>query len=130
MKDLALANEGMSGEIGGMFLLGRHVPGKARTRLVEVRQKAAVQQIGFDLARVNAGLDLLTNVHGILIKLVSAVNGGAAFRSHNGLVAEGKIEVLDYCAYIAVKRSKSKELVNILKKEKIKKQSFIVAVSR
>jgi len=42
----------------------------------------------------------------------------------------GKIEVLDYCAYVAVKRSKSKELVNLLKKEKIKKQSFIVAVSR
>ena len=42
----------------------------------------------------------------------------------------GKIEVLDYCAYVAVKRTKSKELMRVLKKEKIKKQSFIVAVSR
>jgi ATP-independent RNA helicase DbpA len=42
----------------------------------------------------------------------------------------GKIEVLDYCAYVAVKRGKTKELTNNLHKEKIKKQSFIVAVSR
>ena len=42
----------------------------------------------------------------------------------------GKIEVLDYCAYVAVKRSKSKEVINNLKREKIKKQAFIVAVSR
>ena len=54
------------------------------------------------------------------------------FYQKGGLVKDelGKIEVLDYCAYIAVKRSKSKELINTLKKEKIKKQSFIVAVSR
>ena len=42
----------------------------------------------------------------------------------------GKIEVLDYCAYVAVKRGKTKELISNLLKEKIKKQSFIVAVSR
>lgn len=42
----------------------------------------------------------------------------------------GKIEVLDYCAYVAVKRSKSKEVINNLKREKIKKQTFNVAVSR
>ena len=54
------------------------------------------------------------------------------FYKKGGLVNDelGKIEVLDYCAYVAVKRSKSKELMNTLKKEKIKKQSFIVAVSR
>ena len=42
----------------------------------------------------------------------------------------GKIEVLDYCAYIAVKRTKSNDLINRLKHEKIKKQSFFLAVSR
>ncbi len=54
------------------------------------------------------------------------------FYKKGGLVNDelGKIEVLDYCAYVAVKRTKSKELMRVLKKEKIKKQSFIVAVSR
>ena len=54
------------------------------------------------------------------------------FYKKGGLVKDelGKIEVLDYCAYIAVKRTKTKDLVRNLKGEKIKKQSFIVAVSR
>ncbi len=42
----------------------------------------------------------------------------------------GKIEVLDYCAYVAVKRSKTRDLMRTLKGEKIKKQSFVIQTSR
>ena len=54
------------------------------------------------------------------------------FYKKGGLIKDelGKIEVLDYCAYIAVKRNKSKELLKKLKREKIKKQSFIIQTSR
>ena len=42
----------------------------------------------------------------------------------------GKIEVLDYCAYVAVKRNKTRDLMRTLKGEKIKKQSFVIQTSR
>lgn len=42
----------------------------------------------------------------------------------------GLIEVLDFCAYIAVNRKKARTVIQKLKPEKIKKQSFMLAVSR
>ena len=85
----------------------------------------------------HSDIDLTTDYVTMYINLgkknkINKVDIVGLFYKKGGLVKDelGKIEVLDYCAYIAVKRSKSKELVNILKKEKIKKQSFIVAVSR
>lgn len=54
------------------------------------------------------------------------------FYKKGGLVKDelGKIEVLDYCAYIAIKRNKTRDLLKKLRGEKIKKQSFIVQTSR
>ncbi len=54
------------------------------------------------------------------------------FYKKGGLVKDelGKIEVLDYCAYVAVKRNKTRDLLKKLRGEKIKKQSFIVQTSR
>lgn len=42
----------------------------------------------------------------------------------------GLIEVLDHCAYVAVARDKASVLIKNLKPEKIKKQGFVVAISR
>lgn len=54
------------------------------------------------------------------------------FYKKGGLVKDelGKIEVLDYCAYVAVKRNKTRDLLKKLRGEKIKKLSFIVQTSR
>ncbi len=54
------------------------------------------------------------------------------FYKKGGLIKDelGKIEVLDYCAYVAVKRNKTRDLLKKLRGEKIKKQSFIVQTSR
>ena len=42
----------------------------------------------------------------------------------------GKIEVMDYCAFVAVARNKADDLVANLRKEKIKRKSFKISVSR
>ncbi len=82
-------------------------------------------------------IDLTTDYVTIYINLgkknkINKVDIVGLFYKKGGLVNDelGIIEVLDYCAYVAVKRSKAKALINILRKEKIKKQSFIIAVSR
>ena len=82
-------------------------------------------------------VDLTTDYVTMYINLgkknkINKVDIVGLFYKKGGLVKDelGKVEVLDYCAYVAVKRTKSKELIRLLKNEKIKKQSFIVAVSR
>lgn len=82
-------------------------------------------------------IDLTTDYVTMYVNLgkknkINKVDIVGLFYKKGGLVKDelGKIEVLDYCAYVAVKRSKSKELMSNLRSEKIKKQSFIVAVSR
>lgn len=89
------------------------------------------------LVSTKSDTDLTTDYVTMYINLgkknkINKVDIVGLFYQKGGLIKDelGKIEVLDYCAYVAVKRSKSKELMNTLKKEKIKKQSFIVAVSR
>lgn len=49
-----------------------------------------------------------------------------------GLVGQelGLIEVLDFCAYIAVYRGKAKEVLQKLKTEKIKKQNCVLQIAR
>lgn len=42
----------------------------------------------------------------------------------------GKIEVLDFCAFIAVDKSKAEQLVRNLRDERIKKKSFKLSVAR
>ena len=98
VEDLALANERMSGQMDVLFLLGRHMPRKARTRLVYIGCKATIGQIGLYFARLDAGLDLFPNVQGVLIKLVSAVDVCSTLWGHNGLVTEREVEVLDRIA--------------------------------
>tara|TARA_Y100000589_G_scaffold247396_1_gene235356 strand:- start:104 stop:868 length:765 start_codon:yes stop_codon:yes gene_type:complete len=85
----------------------------------------------------HSDIDLTTDYVTMYLNLgkknkINKVDIVGLFYKKGGLVNDelGKIEVLDYCAYVAVKRTKSKELMRVLKKEKIKKQSFIVAVSR
>jgi ATP-independent RNA helicase DbpA len=85
----------------------------------------------------HSDIDLTTDYVTMYLNLgkknkINKVDIVGLFYQKGGLVKDelGKIEVLDYCAYVAVKRTKSKELINTLRKEKIKKQSFIVAVSR
>lgn len=82
-------------------------------------------------------IDLTTDYVSMYLNLgkknkINKVDIVGLFYKKGGLVNDelGKIEVLDYCAYIAVKRSKSKQLMDNLRGNKIKKQSFIVAVSR
>ena len=82
-------------------------------------------------------VDLTTDYVTMYINLgkknkINKVDIVGLFYKKGGLVKDelGKVEVLDYCAYVAVKRTKSKELIRLLKNEKIKKQSFLVAVSR
>ncbi len=85
----------------------------------------------------HSDIDLTTDYVTLYINLgkknkINKVDIVGLFYKKGGLVNDelGKIEVLDYCAYVAVKRTKSKVLIENLRKEKIKKQSFIVAVSR
>ena len=54
------------------------------------------------------------------------------FYKKGGLINDelGKIEVMDYCAFVAVARNKADDLVNDLRKEKIKRKSFKISVSR
>lgn len=85
----------------------------------------------------HSDIDLTTDYVTLYINLgkknkINKVDIVGLFYKKGGLVNDelGKIEVLDYCAYVAVKRTKSKALIENLRKEKIKKQSFIVAVSR
>lgn len=54
------------------------------------------------------------------------------FYKKGGLVKDelGKIEVLDYSAFVAISRVKSKDLLKNLRGEKIKKQTFRVSISR
>ena len=82
-------------------------------------------------------IDLTTDYVSMYLNLgkknkINKVDIVGLFYKKGGLINDelGKIEVLDYCAYIAVKRSKSKQLMDNLRGNKIKKQSFIVAVSR
>lgn len=54
------------------------------------------------------------------------------FYKKGGLINDelGKIEVMDYCAFVAVARNKADDLVANLRKEKIKRKSFKISVSR
>ena len=54
------------------------------------------------------------------------------FYKKGGLINDelGKIEVMDYCAFVAVARNKADDLVEDLRKEKIKRKSFKISVSR
>jgi len=63
---------------------------------------------------------------------VNKVDIVGLFYKKGGLIKDqlGKIEVMDYCAFVAVDRLKADDLVDTLRKEKIKKKSFKISVSR
>ena len=95
MEYSTLANERMGGQIGFLFLLGRHVPRKPGARFVYERCKAAIGQVGSEAARIDAGLDRLPDFVGVLVELAPAVDFRSTSRTHDGLVAEREVEVLD-----------------------------------
>lgn len=63
---------------------------------------------------------------------VNKVDIVGLFYKKGGLVKDelGKIEVMDYCAFVAVDRQKAEDLVRTLRNEKIKRKSFKVSISR
>lgn len=63
---------------------------------------------------------------------VNKVDIVGLFYKKGGLVKDelGKIEVMDYCAFVAVDRKKADQLVRSLRNEKIKRKSFKLSISR
>jgi superfamily II DNA/RNA helicase len=90
----------------------------------------------FDLSKMKT-VNLQTKYATVYVGLgrkdkINKVDIVGLFYKKGGLVKDelGKIEVLDYCAFVAVDYAKARQLVQDLKSEKIKKKTLKISIAR
>ena len=90
----------------------------------------------FDLSKIKT-VNLQTKYATVYVGLgrkdkINKVDIVGLFYKKGGLVKDelGKIEVLDYCAFVAVDYAKARQLVQDLKSEKIKKKTLKISIAR
>ena len=90
----------------------------------------------FDLSKIKT-VNLQTKYATVYVGLgrkdkINKVDIVGLFYKKGGLIKDelGKIEVLDYCAFVAVDYAKARQLVQDLKSEKIKKKTIKISIAR
>ncbi|MDG1518448.1 MAG: DEAD/DEAH box helicase [Flavobacteriales bacterium] len=90
----------------------------------------------FDLSKIKT-VNLQTKYATVYVGLgrkdkINKVDIVGLFYKKGGLIKDelGKIEVLDYCAFVAVDYAKARQLVQDLKNEKIKKKTIKISIAR
>ena len=90
----------------------------------------------FDLSKIKT-VNLQTKYATVYVGLgrkdkINKVDIVGLFYKKGGLIKDelGKIEVLDYCAFVAVDYAKARQLVQNLKNQKIKKKTIKISIAR